>query len=175
MMLLYESCVLKKILDPAKILNDLDLNLIEVLRQNDDYESNKDGMDLSICIIDTDTNKMYTGGAMRPIYIYRHGIQHIIKGDRFSLGGTIVKNKVFTTKEFDLMKDDMVYLFSDGYADQFGGPYKRKMKVTGLNELLDQVCQLEISSQQEEVDSFFESWKGDTPQMDDVLLIGFKH
>jgi len=175
MMLLYESCVLKKILDPAKILNDLDLNLIEVLRQNDDYESNKDGMDLSICIVDTDTNKMYTGGAMRPIYIYRHGIQHIIKGDRFSLGGTIVKNKVFTTKEFDLMKDDMVYLFSDGYADQFGGPYKRKMKVTGLNELLDQVCQLEISSQKEEVDSFFESWKGDTPQMDDVLLIGFKH
>jgi len=175
MMLLYESCVLKKILDPGEILKDLDFNLKEVLRQNDDFESNKDGMDLSLCIIDTDANKMYTGGAMRPIYVYRQGIQHIIKGDRFSLGGTIVKNKVFTTKEFDLMKDDMVYLFSDGYADQFGGPYKRKMKVTGLNELLDQVCQLQVSAQAEEVDSFFESWKGEVAQMDDVLLIGLKY
>jgi ligand-binding sensor domain-containing protein/serine phosphatase RsbU (regulator of sigma subunit) len=175
MMLLYESCVLKNILDPGEILQDIDNSLKEILRQNDDFESNKDGMDLSICIIDIDSNKMYTAGAMRPIYIYRNSMQHIIKGDRFSLGGTIIKNKVFNTREYDLMKDDLVYMFSDGYADQFGGPSKRKMKVQRLNELLDQVSQLDISKQAKEIDAFFENWKGDTPQMDDVLLIGFQY
>jgi ligand-binding sensor domain-containing protein/serine phosphatase RsbU (regulator of sigma subunit) len=175
MMLLYETCVLKNILDPGEILKDIDNSLKEILRQNDDFESNKDGMDLSLCLVDVDSNKMYTAGAMRPIYIYRQGMQHIIKGDRFSLGGTIVKNKVFNTREYDLIKDDMVYMFSDGYADQFGGPNKRKMKVLGLNELLDQVSQLDISKQAKEIDSFFESWKGNTPQMDDVLLIGFQY
>jgi len=141
----------------------------------DDFESNKDGMDISLCLVDVDSNKMYTAGAMRPIYVYRKGKQHIIKGDRFSLGGTIVKNKVFKTREYDLMKDDFVYMFSDGYADQFGGPNKRKMKVLKLNELLDQVSQLDISKQAKEIESFFESWKGDILQMDDVLLIGFQY
>ncbi len=175
MMLLNEACVLKNILDPAEILKDMDNSLKEILRQNDDFESNKDGMDISLCLVDVDSNKMYTAGAMRPIYVYRKGKQHIIKGDRFSLGGTIVKNKVFNTREYDLMKDDLVYMFSDGYADQFGGPNKRKMKVLKLNELLDQVSQLDISKQGKEIESFFESWKGDILQMDDVLLIGFQY
>lgn len=175
MMLLNEACVLKNILDPAKILKDIDNSLIEILQQNDDFESNKDGMDISLCLVDTDSNKMYTAGAMRPVYVYRKGVQHIIKGDRFSLGGTLVKDKIFNTREYDLMKDDLVYMFSDGYADQFGGPNKRKMKVFGLNELLDQVSQLEISQQAKEIDSFFENWKGNISQMDDVLLIGFQY
>jgi len=175
MMLLNEACVLKNILDPGEILKDMDNSLKEILRQNDDFESNKDGMDISLCLVDVDSNKMYTAGAMRPIYVYRKGKQHIIKGDRFSLGGTIVKNKVFKTREYDLMKDDFVYMFSDGYADQFGGPNKRKMKVLKLNELLDQVSQLDISKQAKEIESFFESWKGDILQMDDVLLIGFQY
>ncbi len=71
----------------------MDNSLKEILRQNDDFESNKDGMDISLCLVDEDTNKMYTAGAMRPVYVYRKGMQHIIKGDRFSLGGTLVKNK----------------------------------------------------------------------------------
>jgi len=175
MMLLNEACVLKNILDPGKILRDLDNSLIEILQQNDDFESNKDGMDISVCLIDTDTNKMLTAGAMRPVYVYHKGMQHIIKGDRFSLGGTLVKNKIFNTREYDLSKGDLVYMFSDGYADQFGGPNKRKMKVLGLNKLLDKVSQLEISQQGKEVESFFESWKGNVSQMDDVLLIGFQY
>jgi serine phosphatase RsbU (regulator of sigma subunit) len=132
-------------------------------------------MDISVCLIDTDTNKMLTAGAMRPVYVYHKGMQHIIKGDRFSLGGTLVKNKIFNTREYDLSKGDLVYMFSDGYADQFGGPNKRKMKVLGLNKLLDKVSQLEISQQGKEVESFFESWKGNVSQMDDVLLIGFQY
>ena len=175
MMLLNEACVLKNILDPGKILKDMDNSLIEILQQNDDFESNKDGMDISLCLVDTDSNMMYTAGAMRPIYLYRKGVQHIIKGDRFSLGGTMVKNKIFNTREHDLMKGDLVYMFSDGYADQFGGPNRRKMKVSGLNQFLDQVSRLEISQQSKEINRFFESWKGDTPQMDDVLLIGFQY
>lgn len=173
-MLIFESCVLKNILDPAKILADVDFHIKDILRQTDDFESNKDGMDMGICVIDTNTNTLKYAGAMRPLYIYRYGIQHVIKGDRFSLGGSLIKNKEFHSTEYKLMSGDKLYMFSDGFADQFGGPYKRKMKLTGLNEILDQVSQLPVEKQYEEINNFFTQWKGDMSQMDDVLMIGIE-
>ena len=104
-------------------------------RQRDDFKSNKDGMDISIAVIDNETLTMRTAGAMRPILVYREGIVKEIKGDRFSLGGSIVKGKTFVTKEYQLMKGDTLYQFSDGYGDQFGGPNQKKMKTKTLVEL----------------------------------------
>ncbi len=173
-MLMYESAVLKHILDPGKILEDLDTNLVATLRQTDTLESNKDGMDLSVCVIDMKTNLMKFAGALRPVYIYRYGMRTVLRGDRYSLGGTIIKDKTFTTQEYQLEKGDKVYMFSDGYPDQFGGPYQRKLKLTGFHELLDQVSLMPIEKQYAEIDSFFYTWKGDMMQMDDVILIGFE-
>jgi len=174
LMLIYETAELKRILNPSIILQDLDKNIVNVLRQNDDFGSNKDGMDVSICVIDWDTMKMQVAGAMRPTYIYREQIQHIIRGDRYSIGGTLVKDKKFTTKEFNLQKGDVVYMFSDGFPDQFGGDKRRKLKITGFNELLDQLSHLPLEQQHKEVKEFYNNWKGDNFQMDDVIVVGFK-
>lgn len=174
LMLIYETTQLKGILDPGLILKDLNTNIVNVLKQNDDFGSNKDGMDVSICVIDWDNMKMQVAGAMRPTYIYREQMQHVIKGDRFSIGGTLVKDKFFETNEFELKTGDVIYMFSDGYPDQFGGENKRKLKITGFNELLDQVSHLPLKQQKKEISDFYFQWKGDNFQMDDVLVMGIK-
>jgi ligand-binding sensor domain-containing protein/serine phosphatase RsbU (regulator of sigma subunit) len=155
--------------NPALILDHMNESIKEVLHQTDDINSSRDGLDIAIVVIDGE--KLRFAGAMRPLYLYRSGVCNIIRGDRYSIGG-IIKNKVFETKEMDVKSGDKLYLFSDGYADQFGGPNKRKMKIIVLRELLDQVSQLDIHAQQKSIADFFNSWKGDSTQMDDVLLMG---
>ena len=112
-------------------------------------------------------------GAMRPLYIYRNGVRTIIKGDRNSLGG-LQNGKVFETKETDVQLGDKLYIFSDGYSDQFGGPYSTKMKLKVFQEALDQISQLEMADQKEAIEDFFDNWKMDMAQMDDVLVIGIE-
>ncbi|MFT5601001.1 MAG: ligand-binding sensor domain-containing protein [Flavobacteriales bacterium] len=167
--LLREAIDTQTLNNPALILDQMNESIKEVLHQTDDINSSQDGLDIAIVVIDG--LKLRFAGAMRPLYLYRGGACNVIRGDRYSIGG-ITKNKVFETKEMDIKSGDLVYLFSDGYADQFGGPQKRKMKITVLRELLDQVSQLDIHAQQQTVADFFNSWKGDASQMDDVLLIG---
>ena len=172
--LLRETCTVKNLRDPGVILNEIDKGLVNVLKQKDDYESNKDGMDLGVCVIDSRTNILSYAGAMRPLYIYRDGFRNVLKGSRFSVGGISHIPKVFEAKTFQLEENDTLYMFSDGYPDQFGGSRGRKMKISVLNELLDQVSQMPFEQQGEEIDAFFETWKRNEAQMDDVLMIGVK-
>ena len=167
--LLREAIDAETLKNPALILDQMNESIKEVLHQTDDINSSRDGLDVGIVVIDG--NNLRFAGAMRPLYLYRGGVCNVIRGDRYSIGG-ITKNKVFETKEMEVKSGDLLYLFSDGYADQFGGPNKRKMKITVLRELLDQVSQLDIHEQHQSVSDFFHSWKGETSQMDDVLLIG---
>lgn len=172
--LLRETCTVKNLRDPGVILEEIDKGLVNVLKQTDDISSNKDGMDLGVVVIDSRTNILSYSGAMRPLYIYRNGKRIVLKGNRFSVGGISSRKKVFESQKFQLEKGDILYMFSDGFADQFGGRRGRKMKISVLNELLDQVCYMPFDQQKEEIDLFFETWKRDEPQMDDVLLIGIK-
>ena len=172
--LLRETCTVKNLRDPGVILDEIDQGLVNVLRQKDDIESNKDGMDLGVCIIDSRTNILSYAGAMRPLYIYRNGVRHVLKGSRYSVGGISSVKKVFESKTFKLESGDILYMFSDGFPDQFGGRRGRKMKISVLNELLDQVCLMPFDQQKHEIETFFETWKRDEPQMDDVLMIGIK-
>ena len=172
--LLRETCTVKNLRDPGVILDEIDKGLVNVLKQKDDYESNKDGMDLGVCVFDSRTNILSYAGAMRPIYIYRDGVRNILKGSRFSVGGISHVPKVFEAKTFQLEENDTLYMFSDGYPDQFGGSRGRKMKIAVLNELLDQVSLMPFEQQGNEIDVFFETWKRNEPQMDDVLVIGVK-
>ncbi len=172
--LLRETCTVKNLRDPGVILSEIDKGLVNVLKQKDDYESNKDGMDLGVCVIDSRTNILSYAGAMRPLYIYRDGFRNVLKGSRFSVGGISHIPKVFEAKTFQLEENDTLYMFSDGFPDQFGGSRGRKMKISVLNELLDQVSQMPFEQQKQEIDAFFETWKRNEPQMDDVLMIGVK-
>ncbi len=172
--LLRETCTVKNLRDPGVILDEIDKGLVNVLKQTDDIDSNKDGMDLGVCVIDSRTNMLSYAGAMRPLYVYRDGVRKVLKGNRHSVGGISQTRKVFDAQNFQLESGDTLYMFSDGFPDQFGGSKGRKMKISVLNELLDQVCQMPFDQQKIEIDTFFETWRRGEPQMDDVLMIGLK-
>ncbi|MCT4582487.1 MAG: SpoIIE family protein phosphatase [Flavobacteriales bacterium] len=172
--LLRETCTVKNLRDPGVILEEIDKGLVNVLKQTDDIDSNKDGMDLGVCVIDSRTNMLSYAGAMRPLYVYRDGVRKVLKGNRHSVGGISQTKKIFDAQNFQLEAGDTLYMFSDGFPDQFGGSKGRKMKISVLNELLDQVCQMPFEQQKVEIDTFFETWKRGEPQMDDVLMIGLK-
>ncbi len=171
--LLREALTEESLDNPALILQQINSKIVEVLKQTDDYESNRDGLDIAIIVQDKSNMKVKFAGAMRPLYIYRNGIRTIIKGDRNSLGG-LQNGKIFETKEADVQKGDKLYIFSDGYADQFGGPHKSKMKIKVFQEAMDQFSQIPMKDQEEAFTTFFYNWKQDMTQMDDVLLIGIQ-
>ncbi len=159
--------------NPALILYHINSSINEVLHQSDELTSNKDGLDVAVVVYDETNNNLKYAGAIRPLYLYRKGIRNVFPGDRFSIGG-INATKNFTTKDIDLEKGDTLYLFSDGFPDQFGGSNYKKMKIVVFNELLDQISHLPMEVQLEEINSFFINWKGEHAQMDDVLVIGFR-
>jgi ligand-binding sensor domain-containing protein/serine phosphatase RsbU (regulator of sigma subunit) len=159
--------------NPALILLQINSSINEVLHQSDELTSNKDGLDVAVVVYDEEHNNLKFAGAIRPLYLYRNGIRNVFPGDRFSIGG-INATKNFITKEIDIEKGDTIYLFSDGFPDQFGGSKYKKMKVVVFNELLDQISHFPLKKQLEEIDSFFTNWKGEHAQMDDVLVIGFR-
>jgi ligand-binding sensor domain-containing protein/serine phosphatase RsbU (regulator of sigma subunit) len=183
--LLRESVNDESLENPALILHEINRNINEVLHQSDEFTSNKDGLDIAVTIADTTSGILKFAGAIRPMYLYRNGIRNIIQGNRYSLGG-INATKQFDTKEIEVKKGDVVYLFSDGYPDQFGGDNStikgkmannrkvKKMKIILFNELLDQISLMNMEQQRIEIELFFNNWKGEHAQMDDVLVIGYK-
>lgn len=173
--LIHEAIVFHNQRDPSSILRDVDRNIKTVLHQKNDYESNKDGMDLAVLNINKKTGLMKFAGAVRPCYVYRQGKQTILKGNRFSIGGFSLLEKVFDTTEFQLQKGDYIYLFSDGYADQFGGDDFRKLKMSGFHKILDKISNYSMDQQQEILSEEFSAWMGENAQMDDVLVMGFEY
>ncbi len=171
--LLRESLNPESLDNPALILQQVNDSIVKVLKQTDDLESNRDGLDIAIIVLDEEHDLVKFAGAMRPLYIYRNGSRNIIKGDRYSIGG-ILGEKSFETKEIDIMKGDKLYIFSDGFADQFGGPQNHKMKLKVFQEFLDQICQQDMQEQNKSLSDFFYEWKGDRKQMDDVLVMGIE-
>lgn len=145
-------------------------------------EEIKDGMDISLCRIDLkSTNNLYDiqwSGANNPIWFVNLqnntelSVQEI-KGDKQPIG-YIESGKPFKSHHVTLNKGDMVYLFTDGYADQFGGDNGKKFKYKQLNQTILQVCRLSINEQEEVLLNAFNSWKGNLEQVDDVTIIGFK-
>jgi ligand-binding sensor domain-containing protein/serine phosphatase RsbU (regulator of sigma subunit) len=162
---------------PSEILRFLDSELRSTLNQNietSDDQSN-DGMDIIVCEIDVKTNYMRYASAMRPMIVYRGGEQIYIKGSRSSVGGHYDKeDKIFKDEGIQLDKGDLIYMFSDGYPDQFGGPIGKKFKMVRLKNLLRDIHQKPMEEQYEYVKSTFNLWKEEYDQVDDVLFMGIK-
>ncbi len=159
---------------PSEILSVVDINIRNILHQKDDFDSNKDGMDVGIININKETSIMSFSGAIRSCYIYRNSKRLVLKGDRYSIGGYMTTDKKFTTQNYQLQKGDFVYLFSDGFPDQFGGERMRKLKMSGFNNLIDEYSSFPMNQQKEKFSNFIKDWIGEGPQMDDILLIGFE-
>lgn len=154
--------------DPEKILDKLRVMVKRALS----HKGGKDGMDMSFCCIEG--NKLKFAGANLPIYIIRNNELIEVKGDKQPVGYQPTPEEPFTSKEFDLQQEDKIYLFSDGYADQFGGPKGKKYKYKTFRDKLAVIASLTFSEQRLMIDSEFESWKGDLEQLDDVCVLGIR-
>lgn len=131
----------------------------------------QDGMDIALCQLKG--NKLKFSGANNPVLIYRRGECLELKGQKQPIGKYQLYEN-FNTQEIDVMKGDVIYLFSDGYADQFGGDKGKKFKHSNLQKLLMEIGGLELNQQKEKLQTIFEQWKGELEQLDDVCLIGIK-
>lgn len=168
----------QKITDPGKILTLLHEGIIDSLHQKEDEYLSQDGMDMSICTINANTNQLKFAGAMNGGYILRDGTIHDLQASIHGVGGYIKRKKEravhFDVTEFDLLKNDMIYLFSDGYMDQFGGNSGEKYNVSRFKELLTSIADQPTSEQKKKVASEFKNWRGNNAQIDDVLLMGVR-
>jgi serine phosphatase RsbU (regulator of sigma subunit)/tetratricopeptide (TPR) repeat protein len=170
--LLNEIVLDKKITKPSYILEELNKGIIRTLKQN--IKHNFHGMDIAICVIDRNRKKLQFAGAKNGLLRMNGGDLHEYKGDRFSLGGLIQKNKEFSTIKIDIEPGDTYYMFSDGLQHQFGGENDKKFSLQRIKHLILDNHHLPLTEQREVFESAFESWKGNEEQIDDVLLLGFK-
>jgi len=164
----------KQKLNAAKILNLLREKVKFSLHQTGKTGETKDGMDIALCILDKKTMTLEYAGAYNPLYHFRNGKLNEYKADRMPIGIYHVEKETFTNHEITIMPGDTIYLFSDGYADQFGGPAQTKFKSTNLKNLLSEIVDQPMDKQKEMLEDKFNQWKGDLDQVDDIIVIGIK-
>ena len=158
---------------PSKILQQLDNEVTKTLHQKEDRLSVKDGMDMTLIAYQKDKRVLEFAGAYNPIYLIRNGELIETKGDRFAIGRSIMKaEKEFTNHEINIQEGDTIYMFSDGYADQFGGEKGKKFKIQPMKELIMSIQDKSMEEQRSILDSTIEAWRGDIEQIDDILIIG---
>jgi serine phosphatase RsbU (regulator of sigma subunit) len=190
--LLNEQLAKSKIDDPGKILDNLRTRVKVMLAQEGKSEEQKDGMDMTIAIIDKQKKELQFAGANSPLFLIRSSSQltgsepgleasmesdgsHLFefKGDRQPIGYYWEENK-FTSHRVKLRDHDTLYVFSDGFIDQFGGEGRKKYKVNRFKELLLSLQKESMETQKDMLEDAFESWRGDIEQIDDVCVIGVR-
>jgi len=158
---------------PAQILDALNEGVSETLHHGHDATQAKDGMDLSLCVIDYKKMELQYAGAYNPLYLVRDGKLIQTKADKFPIGLFLgEEKKKFTNHTIPLQKGDTIYIFSDGYADQFGGPSGKKFMASHFRDLLLDVCKHPIEKQKDLLNKTIEEWRGPLDQVDDILVIG---
>ena len=162
------------IVQPAIILNRLRNNVISHLHQAQSELQAGDGMDMSIISIDKHNNIMEFAGAMNPMYIIREGKIIELKPDRMPVGYYDNEVRSFSPSKVELKPNDQLYMFSDGYYDQFGGTDGLKMKTQKFKEILLDCCHKSNEEQIEILDNEFANWKGKHAQVDDILIMGIQ-
>jgi serine phosphatase RsbU (regulator of sigma subunit)/HAMP domain-containing protein len=159
---------------PSLILDDLNKIASESLNKTSEGNSVRDGMDMAICAIDFKNMKLEYAGANNPLYLFR-GKEFIqVKADKMPIGGFAVGEFTYTNNEIDLQKGDVIYIFSDGYPDQFGGPKGKKFLYKRFKELLEEIKDIEMVKQKDILDQNLKEWMGGLEQVDDVCIIGVR-
>lgn len=163
-----------KIERPDKVLEIMNKSLEKTFnREKNVGITIHDGMDIGICVVDRRKRKIQFAGAFFPLYIIRDNRLIEFKGDKHILGET-AEDVSFTNNEIALMEDDMLYLFSDGYVDQFGGSSNKKFMYRRFRYLLMTIYRFPVEDQKSILEENIKTWMGDTSQVDDILVMGFK-
>ena len=163
----------ENITSPAEILNELRNKIVKALKQQGKSGEQKDGMDISVITIDPTHNHLQFSGANNPLYLIRNNDLVEIKGDKMPVA-IHDKMESFVNHEMAINKGDNIYIFTDGFADQFGGPQGKKFKYKPFKELLVKNTHLPLTGQQALLKETFVNWKGTLDQVDDVLVIGVR-
>ncbi|MFN8239673.1 MAG: two-component regulator propeller domain-containing protein [Bacteroidales bacterium] len=160
------------ITQPAEILGQLDTEVIKSIIQSQEKGIN-DGMDLALIAYNRKARTLEYAGAYNPLYHVRNGEVTVYKGDRFPIGmATLGQKKVFTNVSIDIEPGDMLYMCSDGYADQFGSAEVKKYKTGNIKKLLADIYMLPVNEQKIRLEKEILEWKGDLAQVDDILFMG---
>ncbi|HYG39483.1 MAG TPA: two-component regulator propeller domain-containing protein [Cytophagales bacterium] len=160
---------------PSEILNNLNISLNESLRNTLKRSDIKDGMDIAICTIDIKDKLAEFSGAYNPLYHIRDKHLTIFPADRFPVGSFMeMSHKKFTNHTIQLLPGDSVYIFTDGFADQFGGPDDKKFMYSRFRNLLVNIQDLNMTEQKLVLYKEFQNWKGINEQVDDILVIGIR-
>jgi serine phosphatase RsbU (regulator of sigma subunit)/tetratricopeptide (TPR) repeat protein len=188
---LNEIVIEKRIAAPDAVLNELRREIVLSLNQQGNGET-QDGMDCAFCSIDLAQANIEIAAANNPVWIIRPpegGLQQDengrfkmapgfkmteLKPDKMPVGKSPREATPFTLKNYRLKKGDCIYMFSDGFPDQFGGPKGKKMKYKLLKETILKNCHLSMAAQKAALQQYFDEWKRDYEQVDDVLVIGIR-
>lgn len=189
MTLLNEIVVENEIADSAQILNKLRNEVIHSLHQSGQVGEQHDGMDIAVCVLDYQRKTVQFSGANNPLYVARgkslppientvcyasaSACIYELKCDRMPV---CIYDRMddFSSETFSYEQGDMIYLFSDGYADQFGGENNKKLKYKGFKNILLNCYNMSAKEQQKTLDEAFEKWKGAYKQIDDVIIMGIR-
>lgn len=173
----------KQITEPGKILAFLNRQIKQVLKQHSDASKQKDGMDMALLKFNAALTEVQFAGANRPLYLVRGAVPGLsdstpelieYKPDKTAIAGFTPDDMEFHTTTISLAKHDALFIFTDGYADQFGGGEGKKFMSRNLKQLLVSVAALPAEEQQEKINRAFTEWKADYEQVDDVLVMGIK-
>jgi len=161
---------------PTDVLSLLDLNIATFLKQ-DPSSGYQDGIDIAFVTVDKDRKKLYFSGCKRPLLIYKSRDKEMveIKGDAYYIGGVDKSfKKNFTTKEFSYRYGDVIYMFSDGVVDQFGGSKNKKLMKKNFIGILKTFQHLGLPYQKELLEQKLDAWRGDQEQIDDMIILAIK-
>ncbi len=160
---------------PVDILGALNEGVTSTFKEKDEDGAVKDGMDLALCCVDYKAMKLQFAGAYNPAIIVRNGEVIQLKGDKCPIGAFSRRAvEKYTHQEIDIQKGDMVYVFSDGYADQFGGEDGRKFLIANFKKLLVEVHTLPVEKQKDILEQTFFDWMKYENQLDDILVVGVR-
>lgn len=159
---------------PGEILDNLRTKTKKALQNGNQPAENRDGMDMLVCIIDKEKKELQFAGAHRPLYVIRNQQLIEYKGDRMPIGAYYQDSQPFTTHTIKIQERDVVYMFTDGFADQFGHEDGKKFYISSFKDLLLNIHSQPLQQQEEEIQNTFYQWKGIQEQTDDVLVVGIK-
>ena len=171
-----------RVTSPGSILEALDKKVMTALGVRTNKPSSRgkskhkvqDGMDVAVCRIDFDEKQVVFAGAKRPLYGFKNHQLEVIKGSKYPIGSSQYATKQFEEHHLNYQKGDAMYLFSDGYADQFGGTHNTKFMVKKFKSTLQEIESSPMPDQKEVLETTLEAWKGKEKQTDDILVMGIR-
>jgi ligand-binding sensor domain-containing protein/serine phosphatase RsbU (regulator of sigma subunit) len=163
------------ILKASRILDRLRVNIIRSMSHRDEVDQARDGMDVALVVIDPQLDILEYAGAFNPLVILREGELIEYKADKMPIGKYVGEEGPFTNHKIQLEHEDMVYLYSDGFSDQFGGERGSKYKAKPFKRLLTRISTEPVKTQLDLLETEFNSWMGSEDQVDDVLIMGIRY